>query len=141
MKIYYDVTKIVPSDTFLPEIMMTILPETFAYIYIYIYIYIWEIKIIEKKYFNKKPLVQLVDYLHSQAHEKTKDDAKYKISLLRTKPDKDFSKPTRVKNVYGVAKKPSKLKTQKQSEDQIIKKIKNLLKLKKRKWNNQRGNN
>ena len=86
-------------------------------------------------------MVQLVDYLHSQAHEKTKDDAKYKISLLRTKPDKDFSKPTRVKNVYGVAKKPSKLKTQKQSEDQIIKKIKNLLKLKKRKWNNQRGNN
>ena len=78
-------------------------------------------------------MVQLVDYLHSQAHEKKKDDAKYKISLLRIKPDKDFSKPTRVKNVYGAVKKPSRLKTQKQSEDQIIKKIKNLLKLKKRK--------
>ena len=75
----------------------------------------------------------MVDYLHSQTHKTTMDDAKYKISLLRTKSDKDFSKPTRVKNVHGVVKKPSKSKTQKQSEDQIIKKRKNLLELKKRK--------
>ena len=54
------------------------------------------------------------------------------MSLFKTK---DYSRPKRVKNVYGGGKKPSEIQKQiqKQSEENIIKSIRNLLKLKKRK--------
>ena len=42
-----------------------------------------------------------------------------------------YGKPKRVRNLYGVGKKPSKLKIKKQSEDKIIKNMRNLFKLKK----------
>ena len=51
------------------------------------------------------------------------------MSFLKTE---DYSKPNRVKTVYGSEKKPNKLKILKQSEeDNIIKKIRNLFKLNK----------
>ena len=43
----------------------------------------------------------------------------------------DYSQPKHVKTVPGGGKKPSKLKIQKQSDDKIIKNIRNLFKLKK----------
>ena len=48
------------------------------------------------------------------------------MSLFKTNPAKDYSKPTPVKNVYGDLKKPMEPKTQKQSEDNIFKSIRNL---------------
>ena len=48
------------------------------------------------------------------------------MSLLK---DKKFIQPKLIKTVYGDGKKPSKLKIQKQSEANIIKNIRNLLKL------------
>ena len=50
------------------------------------------------------------------------------MSLFKTK---DYIEAKLVKTVYGGGKKPSKLKIQKQSEDNIIKNIRNLFKLKK----------
>ena len=50
------------------------------------------------------------------------------ISCFKTK---DYSKPKRVKTVYGGGKKHNKLKIQKQSDENIIKSIKNIFKLKK----------
>ena len=49
------------------------------------------------------------------------------MSLFKTK---DYNKPERVKSKYGGGNKPSKLKIQKQSEENIIKSIRNLFKLK-----------
>ena len=46
---------------------------------------------------------------------------------------KDYSKPRPVKTVYGGGKKASKLKIQKQFEENIIKSTRNLFKLKKKK--------
>ena len=50
------------------------------------------------------------------------------INILKTK---DYSKPKRVKTEYGGGRKSSKLKIQKQSEENMIKSIKKLFKLKK----------
>ena len=50
------------------------------------------------------------------------------MSLFKTK---NYSESKRVKTVYGGTKKPSKFKIQKQSEENIIKSIRNLFKLKK----------
>ena len=52
------------------------------------------------------------------------------MSLLKTNTAKDHNKPTRVKNVHSREKKPRKLKMQKQSEDTVIKNIRNLFRLK-----------
>lgn len=53
----------------------------------------------------------------------------YSMSLFKTQ---DYSKPKHVKTAYGSGKKPSKLRIQKQSEEEnIIKNIKNLFQLKK----------
>ena len=49
-------------------------------------------------------------------------------SLFKTK---DYSKPKHVKTVYGGRKELRELKTQKQSEENIIKSIRNIFKLKK----------
>ena len=40
---------------------------------------------------------------------------------VKTSPTKQYSKPKHAKNVYGIGKKPRKLKIKKQSEDNIIK--------------------
>ena len=42
-----------------------------------------------------------------------------------------YGKQKCVRNLYGAGKKPSKLKIQKQSEDNVIKNMRNLFKLKK----------
>ena len=53
----------------------------------------------------------------------------YSMSLFKTQ---DYSKPKHVKTAYGSGKKPSKLRIQKQSEEEnIVKNIKNLFQLKK----------
>ena len=51
-------------------------------------------------------------------------------SLFKANPTKDNSKPKRAKNMYDKENKPSKLKLQRQSEeDNIIQNIRNLFKL------------
>ena len=60
------------------------------------------------------------------------DDVKANImSFFKIKTTKDYSKPTRVENVHECGKKPTKLKLQKQFEDNIIKNIRNIFRLKK----------
>ena len=59
------------------------------------------------------------------------------MSLFKTK---DQIKPKRFKTVYRSGKKSQKLKVEKQSEDNIIKNIINIFKLKKRKYNTKRQN-
>ena len=49
------------------------------------------------------------------------------MSLFKTE---DYSKPKRVKTVYGGGKKSGKVKIQKQSEKNIVKSIRNLFKVK-----------
>ena len=51
--------------------------------------------------------------------------------LFKTNSTKQYSKPKHAKNVYGIGKKLRKLKIKKQSEDNIIKNIRNLFWLKK----------
>ena len=63
--------------------------------------------------------------------EKKVGDVKNK-SILKRNTAKDYSKPTCVKNVYGGGKKARKLKLQKRSEDNNIKYIRNLCRLKKK---------
>ena len=56
------------------------------------------------------------------------DNVKDKIvSLFKTNLTKDYSKPTRIKNVYGGGKIPTKLKIKKQSEDNIITDVRKLI--------------
>ena len=56
------------------------------------------------------------------------DNVKDKImSLFKTNLTKDYSKPTRVKNVYGGIKIPRKLKIKKQSEDNVITDVRKLI--------------
>ena len=54
------------------------------------------------------------------------------LGLFKTNATKDYIKPKRVKNVYHGGKKPRKLKIKKQSEDNIIKSIRNLFRLEKK---------
>ena len=51
------------------------------------------------------------------------------ISLSKPNTTKDYNKPTRDKNLYGGGKNPREPK--KQSEDKIIKNVRNLFRLKK----------
>ena len=54
--------------------------------------------------------------------KKTVDNVKDQImSLFKTSPTTGYSKPKHTKTVYGGGKKSSKLKIQKESEDNIIK--------------------
>ena len=58
--------------------------------------------------------------------------AKEKImSLFKKNITNDYSKPKLIINVYGGGKKPRKLKMQKNSEDNIIKNIRNIFRLEK----------
>ena len=52
------------------------------------------------------------------------------MSLFKASPKKDYSKLKRAKNKYSIENKPSKLKIQKQSEDNVIQNIRNLFRLK-----------
>ena len=53
------------------------------------------------------------------------------MTFSKTKTTTDYNKPKRVKNVYGIQNKPSKLKTKTKSEKRIMKLIRELFKLKK----------
>ena len=53
------------------------------------------------------------------------------MSLFKIKTTKDYSKPTCAKNVHRGEKKPRKTKIKKRSEDNIIKDVRNLFRLKK----------
>ena len=52
------------------------------------------------------------------------------MSLFKTNTTKDYSKLMHIRNINVGGKKPSKLKMQKQSEDNKIKNIRNLFRLK-----------
>ena len=53
------------------------------------------------------------------------------MSLFKTNTTNDYSEPTRVNNVHRGGKKPRKPKKKKLLEDNIIKNVRNLFKLKK----------
>lgn len=54
------------------------------------------------------------------------------MSFFKTNTTNDNIKPTSLKNVHGGVGKPKKLKIQKQSEEEIIKNIRSLFRLKKK---------
>ena len=53
------------------------------------------------------------------------------LSLSKTNSTKNYIKPKRAKNVYGTGSRPSKLKIQKQSKDNITKNIRHPFRVKK----------
>ena len=74
----------------------------------------------------------MVNLLYPQAHRATVGGSKDRIMIFfKTTLTRDYSKPTRVKNIYGYLLKNLKflllknLKTKKQSEDTISKNITN----------------
>ena len=75
-------------------------------------------------------MVQFADYISSSDSGCCQTQS-YESS--KTNTTKDYGKVNRIKNMYGGGKKPKKLNIKKQSEDKIIKNIKNLFKLKKAK--------
>ena len=52
------------------------------------------------------------------------------ITIFTANGIKDYIKPTHVKNVYVGGKKQKTLQTRKESEDNVIRNIRNLIKLK-----------
>ena len=68
----------------------------------------------------------LIDYI-LELEKKKEEDVKDKIiSLFKTDKTKNYSKPTRVNNVYGGEKSKKNTKTKKQLDDNIIKNARSL---------------
>ena len=87
-----------------------------------------EKEITKKRTFEKNTSY---DFLTNFIFEKTVGCVKDKVmSLFKTNTTKDYSKLTRVKNVYGGGKKSRKPKIQNQSEDKMMKNMRNLFRLK-----------
>ena len=76
-----------------------------------------------------------VNYI-SKPNKETEGGVKGKImSRFKANTTKDYSKPTSIKNLYDGGKKPTKLKMLEQSEDSIIKNIRNLFRFQIKKEN------
>ena len=86
-------------------------------------------------------MVWLVNLLYSQAHKNSVSRVKDKImGLFKTNKTENYSKLTRVNNVYRGGKKPRKAKIKKELEDKMQEKMQKLF-LRYKKWNKQRHDN
>ena len=90
-----------------------------------------KIKLTKKRTFMKSAWYDWHDWLINYTPETIKAVGGVKNRIMILCKTKDYSQPKLVKTVYEDGKKPIKLKIQKQSENNIIKNIRNLFKLKK----------